>query len=256
VQNMISVLIVDDDTASQASFTQILTQERCSVVSAFNCRDAILEAQQRTFDVVILELNLPDISGLEFMRACRRRCVSVGALAVVTRAATVATAVAALKLGATEYVEKPISRIQLLELVCAGAERAEGSAANHGPPCVRAETPWRGGVVNDSRVRRALAIIEERYTDQRLTVRTAAKELGIATEYLCRIVKQHTGLTFGRALDRHRLEHAQRLLRETPLTCKEIAVNVGFGSTARLDRHFQKHLKSTPTAFRHSRDWQ
>ena len=251
---MPSVLIVDGAVDVQKRFAQILAEEKYEVVSALNGKEAIRAAQRRHVDIALVELHLADMSGLDFIRECRRGGLDSIALVIMTATGTVASAVQALKLGATDYVEKPLNRSQLLALVrVAGTHRLEMDTIQDGAHAPRPATWPPENNAADVRVLRALAIIEQRYADERLTVRTAAKELGIAPEYLCRLFKLHTGLTFGLALDDHRIQLAQRLLHDTALTCKEIAARVGYGSTGRLDRRFQRRLRITPTALRHSK---
>src|SRR5436305_384246 len=100
--------------------------------------------------------------------------------------------------------------------------------------------------VMDARISRALHIVEHRYAERLLTVRTVAGELGVACEYFCRLFKRSSGFSFGRALDDTRIEHARRLLRESTLSCKEIAARVGYDRTSRLDRRFRKRMGVTP----------
>jgi transcriptional regulator GlxA family with amidase domain len=102
----------------------------------------------------------------------------------------------------------------------------------------------------DARVQRALAVIDERYGDETLTVRSCAKALGVSCEHLCRIFRKHTGQTFGAVLTAVRVRQALRLAEDTVLSCKEIAARVGYRSTNQLDKQFQKYLGVSPTMVR------
>lgn len=110
------VLVVDDHAKARESMADILQhlghQVRCasSAVEAL----AILEAD--SFDVVITDLRMPGMSGLEFIHALEQRPHGAQ-IVMVTAYASVATAVEAVRHGAFDYIEKPFDAEQLMRLV-------------------------------------------------------------------------------------------------------------------------------------------
>jgi AraC-like DNA-binding protein len=96
----------------------------------------------------------------------------------------------------------------------------------------------------------AVQLIEERYGDSGLTVRFVARDLGISTEHLCRLLKRHTGCTFVSILRGARVRAARQLLRTTSLSMKHIADRVGFSSASQFDRDFKTVCGIPPTEYR------
>ncbi len=104
--------------------------------------------------------------------------------------------------------------------------------------------------VDDVRVVRALSEIESRYVDPRLTLKSVATASGMSIGHATRMLKRRTGFGFSALVHRERIAAARRLLSDTTLTVKEIAGDVGYGSSSRLGRHFRRLCGHTPIAFR------
>src|SRR5687767_11657850 len=98
-----SVLIVDDDAIVRETTAMVLEDEGHDVATASSGREALECLERRTVDVVLLDLGLPDASGLEILGAIHTRWPRV-AVIVVTGAIDVQSAVDAVKLGARDYL--------------------------------------------------------------------------------------------------------------------------------------------------------
>jgi len=81
-------------------------------------------------------------------------------------------------------------------------------------------------------------------------VRVVAKALGISTEHLCRVLKQHTGHTFLHFLHGARVSAARPLLEARTPSLKEVAYLVGFNSASRFDHVFKCVCGVTPSRYR------
>jgi two-component system response regulator YesN len=99
-------------------------------------------------------------------------------------------------------------------------------------------------------VMQALHLITAGYAEAKLTHRTVATTVGISSEHLCRLLKQHTGDTFVTLLRRARIDAARRLLQSSNLSMKEIAGRVGFSSASQFDRGFKRICGVPPTVYR------
>ena len=96
----------------------------------------------------------------------------------------------------------------------------------------------------------ALRVIDEHYGKADLSTSAVAARLGITAEHLCRLMKSHTGLTFGSHLRRARIVEAQRLIETTTLSMKEIAARTGFRDGSHLDHAFRGAFGTSPRALR------
>jgi two-component system nitrogen regulation response regulator NtrX len=103
------ILIVDDEVEIRESLEEILREEGYSVASAGTAAEALATARDPVYDVLLLDIWLPDRDGLEVLAELR----SLGADArpeviVISGHATIETAVKATKLGAFDLLEKPL----------------------------------------------------------------------------------------------------------------------------------------------------
>ena len=120
---MTKLLLVEDDTASSGPLLRALGREGYDVQLAEAGRDA-LEAMQGGIDVVILDLGLPDIDGLDVARQARANGWDFPILILTARSEEV-DMVVGLDAGADDYVTKPFRLAELLARVRAVLRRAE-----------------------------------------------------------------------------------------------------------------------------------
>jgi two-component system response regulator AtoC len=103
---MDKILVVDDEPLIRDNLERILTEEDYAVTSV-DCGEKALSLLARDdFDLVLLDLNLPDINGIDVLRQAREIDPDLLVI-VVTGYASVESAVRALKLGAYDYIKKP-----------------------------------------------------------------------------------------------------------------------------------------------------
>ena len=117
------VLVIDDDQSLAETIAESLERRghACSVSTSGKAGVAKLE--QESFDVVITDLKMADLGGLEVVK--RSRTLQADAeVFVITGFGDVKTAVEAMKLGATHYLQKPIDLAELRVVVDQSAERA------------------------------------------------------------------------------------------------------------------------------------
>ena len=116
------LLLVDDDRDLVEVLTYVLQREGFSVVSAFDGEGAWRQFQSEQPSLVILDINMPGIDGLE---VCRRiREASTVPVVMLTARADEVDIIRALGLGADDYVTKPFSPRQLVARVKAVLRRA------------------------------------------------------------------------------------------------------------------------------------
>ena len=118
------ILVVDDHAAVRESMSDILRSSGHHVDSASSALEALNRMETECYDVVITDLRMPGMTGLEFIRELERRDSQVQVV-MVTAYASVATAVEAMRHGAFDYIEKPLGADQLEELVNRAMEHGE-----------------------------------------------------------------------------------------------------------------------------------
>jgi two-component system nitrogen regulation response regulator NtrX len=102
------VLVVDDEAGVRASLAGILGDEGYAVDAVESGEEALLALESRRYDLVLLDVWLPGADGLEVLRRIREADAELPVV-VISGHGTIETAVKAVRLGAQDFVEKPLS---------------------------------------------------------------------------------------------------------------------------------------------------
>src|SRR5580704_12600612 len=113
---MARILIVDDQDMMRDSLAQILVREGHEVVAATDGASAVARLGATRFDLLITDLRMPKMTGLELMAEAKRLRPDMPVV-LMTAFATVSNAVEAMKLGAYDYIQKPFNGDEIKLLV-------------------------------------------------------------------------------------------------------------------------------------------
>ena len=113
---MSTILIVDDDDQLRRSFHKLLVEEGYAVESAASGEDGLQKIRQSLPDLVILDMRLPGMNGLETFRAVHRLDPKLPVV-IMTAFGTTEHAIEATKLGAFDYVLKPFDIPGMLGII-------------------------------------------------------------------------------------------------------------------------------------------
>lgn len=108
-----SILVVDDDPTTLDLIVESLTEEGYDVAKAADGREAAAMADRRSFDIVLTDLVMPGMSGLEVLAHFTEHHPEATVI-VLTGYATIETAVEAMKRGAFDYLSKPAKLDEIL----------------------------------------------------------------------------------------------------------------------------------------------
>jgi len=122
---MPKVLLIDDDAALTGMLTEFLRGEGFETAAAFNGVDGAAAALDPTLDAVILDVMMPDISGIETLQ--RIRSTSSVPVIMLTAKGAEDDRVAGLEVGADDYISKPYYARELLARLKAVLRRQRGS---------------------------------------------------------------------------------------------------------------------------------
>ncbi|MBE2248480.1 MAG: sigma-54-dependent Fis family transcriptional regulator [Myxococcus sp.] len=114
------VLVVDDDKIVLRAASEILSREGYTVVAIDDAVEGLSAAKDPSFDVAVLDIKMPNLSGMDLLKAFKQSRPDVEVI-MMTAFATVETAVEAVKAGAYDYLTKPFENIDVLSLAVARA---------------------------------------------------------------------------------------------------------------------------------------
>lgn len=116
------VLVVDDHASARESVADVLRHAGYAVTAYGSGTEALRHLERHAVDVVITDLQMPGMNGLELVREIHRRRLPVEVL-MITAHASIGTAVEAMRLGAFDYLEKPFDANQLEQCVAQACQR-------------------------------------------------------------------------------------------------------------------------------------
>ena len=117
------VLLIEDNVLISKSIEQKLKEEMYDVKSVFNGEDAVMQFSKDKYDVVLLDLMLPKVSGEDVLKHIRSKG-DTPVIIISTKDSDVEKAVN-LGLGADDYVSKPFSMLELLARIKALLRRSQ-----------------------------------------------------------------------------------------------------------------------------------
>ena len=126
---MTRILVVDDKEMMRDSVSTMLARKGHSVVTAANGELAMKKIEERAFDVVITDLQMPEMDGVALLQAIASRDESIPVI-LMTAYGSVESAVDAMKLGAYDYITKPFSGDELVATVERALEHGRLVKAN------------------------------------------------------------------------------------------------------------------------------
>ena len=136
------ILVVEDDAAFGTMLLTWLKKSGYEAVLASRYEQAKVEISTHQFDLILADLRLPDGDGILLMTWVREKMKSQVPIIVMTGYAEVQTAVSAMKLGAFDYLKKPINPSVLEEKIVAALESSEEET---GEPFIVAKKQWVRG---------------------------------------------------------------------------------------------------------------
>jgi DNA-binding NtrC family response regulator len=116
------VLLVDDEVPFVETMTKRLSKRELMVIAAYSGREALEKLEKNGVDVVILDVKMPGMDGIETLREIKRAHPLVEVI-MLTGHATVETAVEGMRLGAFDYLMKPCEIEELLAKVNEAKEK-------------------------------------------------------------------------------------------------------------------------------------
>jgi len=121
---MPTLLIIDDDLLTLRSLAQLFRQRHFTVLTAPSAAEGLAIFARQTPDVVLLDIGLPDLSGLETFQKLNELDARTPVI-FITGYGTTDTAIEAMKLGAYDYLVKPLDPERLQELVARTASMSQ-----------------------------------------------------------------------------------------------------------------------------------
>ncbi len=117
-----NILLVDDDSDICTILSKILKKEGYQIITAQSGTSALAQIKEKSFNVVFLDIKLPDMSGLEVLRTVKGKAPNA-IVVIMTGYSSIDVAIEAFRYGAYDYLEKPLDVEKVKVIIKRGIER-------------------------------------------------------------------------------------------------------------------------------------
>lgn len=234
--------------------------------SAENGEEALVRMEQEVPDLLLTDIGMPGMSGLELIEAARARFPDIKCL-ILSGLNEFEHARQAIKLQVLEYVLKPLDPSELeaafaravAELDKERWERRELELAGRTtkeklPHLSGALQPdeWAGSLKKVKLAEQALEVMNVGFRKRDFALSDVAAAVGLSERYLNRLFKEVTGTTINHMIIRLRMDEAARLLKDPLTKIYEICDRIGYADQDHFRESFKKQFGLTPTEFRNT----
>lgn len=244
-----TVLVVEDSHDLRNFITHRL-RKRYNVIEAENGVVALQLAHQQSPDIVISDVMMPKMDGLELCANLKGNLVTSHIpLVLLTSKSAVEDQLEGLQIGADDYLPKPFN-FDLLEVKIQNFIETHQKLRKM---FIQASDLNVGEVTTNSKdqkfLEKAVEIVSQYMHDSSFGVKEFVDEMGISRSLLH---KKLTGLTDQSAaefINHLKMKKARRLLQENSMNISEVAYAVGYNDPKYFSRIFSKHFNQSPKAF-------
>ena len=111
-----NILIVDDEINVLEGIKKLLKKENYSVTTTLSVKEALVEMEWVHFDIILTDLMMPDINGLEFLKIIKS-IKKLSLVIMLTGYASINSALQAAEMGVFDYLSKPFTKEELLRVI-------------------------------------------------------------------------------------------------------------------------------------------
>lgn len=243
---MYKILIADDEMIERMVLRKKLIDnfgDKCEIRVAENGREVVEKFKQSGADLLILDIEMPGMNGLEAAEEIRRMG-SDCSIIFLTAFNEFDYAKKAISVHALEYLLKPCDDKELVLSVEEAIRVRKLSEGNS-----KMETFEDAELRKSSTADAILKYIEGHYGDE-LSVQVMAEKFAYSEVYFCRLFKQHFGESFVSFLTDYRIKRAVELLKTTGMSVKDIGKTVGYEDSNYFTKVFKRVMKVIPSEFR------
>ena len=234
------ILIIDDEPKIRNGLSNLLTRrEGWEVAGAYeNAADALKYLAVNQVDVMITDIKMPEISGLELIARIRERDKKT-AIIILSGYSNFQFAQRAIELGVSRYLTKPTNP---RELICVLEETEKKLGGKQ-------QKEEDSGKIPNLFVQKAGDYIKLNYSEK-ISIKEIADQLYLSPNYLSELFKKHTGKTISEYLTEYRLEKACQLLDHAEYRVGDVSGMVGIHDGRYFSNMFKKKYGMTPTEYR------
>ena len=242
---MFKVIVADDEKLIANNIARRI-EENCPsfrvAARAGTGLEALKQAKELLPDVVFSDIKMPEMDGIELVSRLRREMPAVLCV-IVSGYSDFEYMKAAIQQSAADYLLKPVNPEELKRLL----QRLEATLLAREQQMIPRRESDAAALAERVRL-----YLQENY-NQPVDFSSLADSLAVSAPYLSKLFHEQEGKSPSRYLTDLRMRKAQKLLMDTQLTVREIAVRVGYPDPFHFSRNFKNAMGISPVQFREER---
>ncbi len=249
---MYKLLLVDDEPLIIQGIKSFVDFEKLNISEVYEAKNGVeaLDLFQVCLpDLVLADINMPKMNGLEFSKKAKQIKPDVK-IAMITGYDYFDYAVTALKMGVDDYVLKPVSRIDIEQVLAKLLEKVKEGHEHSKIKEVVQELISNSGASNYGYKQQIQAIIERQLGNNQFSLSFLADEMALSPGYLSGLFKSLFGRSFQDYLKQLRLDQAKIMLLSSDMKIYEIALKIGFEDPNYFSTAFKKAYNCSPNQYR------
>jgi len=248
-QNKAHILLVDDNQELR-NFLKEELETRYTVQEAENGISALEFLQSDTVDLIISDIMMPGMNGIDFCQAVREQVeISHIPFILLTAKDSVESQMEGAKSGADIYLSKPIN-LGLLQLTIKNIFEKQEKLRDH---YVKDSFVEARGLVHSAKDKefmdRLMQIIDSQLVNPELDVDYLCREIYMSKTKLYQKIKSITGQSIAEFVRTYRLKKAVQMMTHEDVLLSEVTQRLGFVDPSYFSRVFKKEYGKTPSQF-------
>lgn len=243
-------ILVVEDNLDMITFIEGLLQHDYHVITAENGKEALKVVANHTLDLVLSDVMMPEMNGLEFCRRLKSNLITSHLpVILITAKALPDQKVEGYEVGADDYITKPFSP-KILQMKVSNILNQKRLLQEKlvrdfklSPQKVNLTSP------DEELFTKLVELMEEHIDDSNFNVNKMCEKVHLSHMHFIRKVKQITGKKPADLLKSFRMKRAKDLLTQKKLTIAEVAYSVGFDLPNSFSRAFKKEFGQSPSEF-------
>lgn len=247
-QTHLSILLIEDNKEI-LNLLENTFGSRYEIISACDGNAGFQLAQNMIPDIIISDINMPKMNGLEMCRKIRQNMITQHIpIILITAENTENAELQSYELGATDFLRKPFD-LNILQ------KKVDAFLVNRDNYKRKIEAELANGTYNlplsveDEIINKILTIVKDNFTDSAFDINEIADTIGLSRTQLWRKMKSSLGKTPSELIRELRLNKAAEMLKSGKYRISEIAYHVGFSDQRYFSRAFLKEFGTSPSEY-------
>ena len=249
---MYKLLVVDDEKFIRRGIIELIDLKKLNISEVFeasNGKKALEVAKLEKPDIILADINMPIMNGLEFTAEVRK-FLPDAKIAMITGYDYFDYAVTALKAGVDDYILKPVSKDDIAVLLNKLVEKVHSTNATSLAEKISSQIGEITQSNMDSYKNKIDDCMSNNLSNSDFGLKHLAKDLSLSSGYLSAKFREIYGQNFQDYMLNLRLQKAKLLLLSSDLKMYEIAASVGFEDPNYFSAAFKKHTSLSPSEFK------